>query len=88
MSLQMNVYDGKLFKPYVEILHLLEGMGCMCVCVGGGGVQPYHKRSAEDAALTLKRNDLVPELSGGDALSRLQHVTQISNVTQTETKKK
>lgn len=34
----MNVYDGKLFKPYVEILHLLEGMGCMCVCVGGGGV--------------------------------------------------
>lgn len=33
----MNVYDGKLFKPYVEILHLLEGMGCMCVCVGGGG---------------------------------------------------
>lgn len=62
MSLYMNVYDGKLFKPYVEILHFLEGMGC-------GG--PYHKRSAEDAALTLKRNDLVPELSGGDALSRL-----------------
>lgn len=37
MSLKMNVYDGKLFKPYVEILHLLEGMGCMCVCRGGGG---------------------------------------------------
>lgn len=35
MSLQMNVYDGKLFKLYVEILYLLEGMGC--VCVGGGG---------------------------------------------------
>lgn len=33
----MNVYDGKLFKPDVEILHLLEGMWCMCVCVGGGG---------------------------------------------------
>lgn len=28
MSLYMNVYDGKLFKPYVEILHFLEGMGC------------------------------------------------------------
>lgn len=28
MSLYMNVYDGKLFKPCVEILHFLEGMGC------------------------------------------------------------
>lgn len=37
MSLYMNVYDGKLFKLYVEILYLLEGMGCMCVCVGWGG---------------------------------------------------
>lgn len=36
MSLQMNFYDGKLFKLYVEILYLLEGMGFMCVCVGGG----------------------------------------------------
>lgn len=36
----MNVYDGKLFKPYVEFLHLLEGMGCMCVCVWGGIALP------------------------------------------------
>lgn len=28
MSLYMNVYDGKLFKLYVEILYFLEGMGC------------------------------------------------------------
>lgn len=79
MSLQMNVYDGKLFKLYVEILYLLEGMGCMCVC-GRGGVQFYYKRFVEDVVLILKRNDFVFELSGGDVLSRLQYVIQIFNV--------